>query len=356
MRNFDIIKDIEGLKTIYRYCATAEDFQVTNPMVSAMQARLALETMVKTVYRLKDWQIGERASLLSLTTDERFTAFINSEDLMKRIHYVRKIGNNAAHADDGFVGRRESFFAVLNLYYIIGSILLAWRVIDTLPDFDKELIPQSTSQPNGLAVVPQTDQTQTVTTQAADSAAQAVEEKSDAQPTTVEAQPVVNALSEAETRKLYIDLLLHEAGWIVNKQEGEIIPRQAGIEIEVQGMPNESGVGYADYVLFDADGIPLAVVEAKRTNVDAAVGRHQAELYADCLASRYACPRPVIYYTNGFETHVIDGIGYPSRKVMGFHTIEELRRMIAQRSRGNITDLQISDKITNRNYQKRVIE
>ena len=35
MRNFDIIKDIDGLRTIYRYCATAEDFQVANPMVSA---------------------------------------------------------------------------------------------------------------------------------------------------------------------------------------------------------------------------------------------------------------------------------------------------------------------------------
>ena len=51
MKNFDIIKDIDGLRTIYRYCATAEDFQVANPMVSATQARLALETMVKTVYR-----------------------------------------------------------------------------------------------------------------------------------------------------------------------------------------------------------------------------------------------------------------------------------------------------------------
>lgn len=355
MRNFDIIKSIDGLGTIYRYCATAEDFQVNNPMISAQQARLALETMVKTVYRLKGWQIGERASLLSLTTDERFTGFIDSEDLMKRIHYVRKIGNTAAHAGDGFVGRRESFFAVLNLYYIIGSILLAWQVIDTLPDFDKDLIPQS-PQSSNLAVISQPDQAQTATTQAADRAAKAVEESSEAQPATVEAQPVVNDLSEAETRKLYIDLLLHEAGWKVSEHKGEIIPRQAGIEIEVQGMPNESGVGYADYVLFDADGTPLAVVEAKRTSVDAAAGRHQAELYADCLATRYACPRPVIYYTNGFETHIIDGIGYPSRKVMGFHTIDELRRMIAQRGRNDITDLQISDKITNRNYQKRVIE
>lgn len=354
MRNFDIIKGIDGLGTIYRYCATAEDFQVNNPMISAQQARLALETMVKTVYRLKGWQIGERTSLLSLTTDERFTGFIDSEDLMKRIHYVRKIGNTAAHAGDGFVGRRESFFAILNLYYIIGSIMLAWQVIDSLPDFDKELIPQ-TPQPSPLAVVAQTDQVNTTTTQAATTAAQAVEESSGAQPATVEAQPVVNDLSEAETRRLYIDLLLHEAGWKISERKGETIARQACIEVEVQGMPNESGVGYADYVLFNASGIPLAVIEAKRTSKNAVEGRHQAELYADSLAAHYACPRPVIYYTNGFETHIIDGLGYPARKVMGFHTIDELQRMISQRGRNDITDLTISDKITNRNYQKRVI-
>lgn len=354
MKNFDIIKDISGLNTVYKYCSTAEDFQIVNPIISAQNARLALETMVKTVYRLKGWQIGERVSLLSLTTDERFTGFIDSEDLMKRIHYVRKIGNTAAHAGDGFVGRRESFFAVLNLYYIIGSILLAWQVIDSLPDFDKELIPQ-TPQPSPLAVVAQTDQVNTTTTQAATTAAQAMEESSDAQPATVEAQPVVNDLSEAETRRLYIDLLLHEAGWKISERKGETIARQACIEVEVQGMPNESGVGYADYVLFNASGIPLAVIEAKRTSKNSAEGRHQAELYADCLAARYACPRPVIYYTNGFETNIIDGIGYPSRKVMGFHTIDELQRMISQRGRNDITDLTISDKITNRNYQKRVI-
>lgn len=125
MRNFDIIKDITGLRTVHSYCATAEDFQAVNPIVSAQNARLALETMVKTIYRLKGWQTGERANLLSLTTDERFVAFIDSSELMRRIHYVRKIGNNAAHGGD-FVGRRESFFAVLNLYYFIGSVMLVW--------------------------------------------------------------------------------------------------------------------------------------------------------------------------------------------------------------------------------------
>lgn len=357
MRNFDIIKDISGLVTLHRYCATAEEFQVANPLIAAQNARLALESIVKTVYRLKGWQVGERTSLLTLTTDERFKEFIDSQELMKRIHYVRKIGNNAAHvgSGDGFVGRKESFFAVLNLYYIVGSVLLAWKLIDELPDFNKDLIPQAAT-PGSMAIVPQPNQVATMTSNAAQSTAETVEQTTTETPETVNAQPIVNDISEAETRKLYIDLLLREAGWKVSEKDGEIIPRLACTEIEVHGMPSESGVGYADYVLFDTNGIPLAVVEAKRTSVDAAKGRHQAELYADCLAAKYACPRPVIYYTNGFDTNIIDGIGYPSRPVMGFHTLEELRRLISQRGRNDITDLTISDKITNRKYQKRVIE
>lgn len=356
MKNFDIIKPIQGFGAIHRYCAIAEDFQAVNPVISAQNARLALETVVKTIYRLKGWQAGERASLLSLTTDERFTAFVDSEDMMKRIHYVRKIGNNAAHAggDASYVGRKESFFAVLNLYYIVGSVALAWRLIDSLPDFDKSIIPGN-DEPKAPVLIPQPDKVPVITAAVAETTATAVQQESDAQPATVNAQPVVNDLSEAETRRLYIDLLLREAGWTVTEKEGEIVPRQAGIEIEVHGMPSESGTGYADYVLWDADGTPLAVVEAKRTGVDPHKGRHQAELYADCLAARYACPRPVIYYTNGFETNVIDGIGYPARPVMGFHTLDELKRLIAARRRGDITDLEISDKITNREYQKRVI-
>ena len=92
-RNFDIIKEIAGLGTVYRYCATAENFQATEPVISAQNARLALETLGKTIYRLKGWPTGERTSLLTLTTDERFVAFIDSPDLVRRIHYVRKIGN-----------------------------------------------------------------------------------------------------------------------------------------------------------------------------------------------------------------------------------------------------------------------
>ena len=143
--------------------------------------------------------------------------------------------------------------------------------------------------------------------------------------------------SEAETRKLFIDLLLEEAKWEVLDKEGAIVPSKACIEIEVTGMPNSTGVGYVDYVLFGANGKPLAVVEAKRTTKSPEVGRQQAVLYADCLERQYGV-RPVIYYTNGFKTFIIDGLGYPSRRVHGFHTEEDLMVLIQRRGRNGITE------------------
>ena len=81
--------------------------------------------------------------------------------------------------------------------------------------------------------------------------------------------------SEAATRDLFIDLLLHEAGWPLTETHDREYP--------VTGMPNGKGEGYVDYVLWGDDGKPLGLVEAKRTKKDPNIGKQQAKLYADCL-------------------------------------------------------------------------
>lgn len=68
--------------------------------------------------------------------------------------------------------------------------------------------------------------------------------------------------------------MLREAGWDVLENEGDIQPGKACVEIEVAGMPNNAGKGYADYVLFGTDGKPLAVIEAKRTSKDPNIGKY----------------------------------------------------------------------------------
>ncbi len=154
--------------------------------------------------------------------------------------------------------------------------------------------------------------------------------------------------SEAETRDLFIDVLLAEAGWPLAERRDR--------EFEVTGMPNGPGIGYVDYVLWGSDGLPLAVVEAKRTTKSAQVGQQQAKLYADCLEATFG-RRPVVFFTNGYEHWLWDdAAGYPPRQVAGFFTRSELELMVQRRlTRLPLAGAQVSTQVAGRHYQVRAI-
>jgi len=159
--------------------------------------------------------------------------------------------------------------------------------------------------------------------------------------------PDTHDYSEYETRKLIIDLLLREAGWSINEDASEEYP--------VTEMPNKTGEGFVDYVLWGDDGKPLAVVEAKKAMTDPHVGQQQAKLYADCLETMKG-QRPVIFYTNGYETWLWDDTFYPAREVQGFYTKDELQLIVQRRTiRENLDGKPVKNSIVDRYYQKRVI-
>jgi len=142
----------------------------------------------------------------------------------------------------------------------------------------------------------------------------------------------------------YIDLYLREVGWTLDKPQDREFP--------VDGMPNGTGKGIVDYVLWGDDGTPLALVEAKRTSKDPQVGRQQAKLYADCLERRYGV-RPVIFYTNGYKHWMWDDAAYPPREVHGFYKKSELELLHQRRStRRRLHDIAIDPVIAGRAYQQ----
>lgn len=162
-----------------------------------------------------------------------------------------------------------------------------------------------------------------------------------------ETKPDKHNYNEAETRDRYIDLLLREAGWALDKPDD--------LEFRVEGMPNNEGVGFVDYVLWGPDGKPLGLVEAKRTRKDARMGQQQAKLYADCLEARFG-QRPVIFYSNGYEHWIWDDQRYPPRQIGGFYKRDELDLLIQRRTgRKKLGSEAISRKIVERPYQHRAI-
>ena len=340
MRNFDYLKDIDALRDLYRFCSAAEETQKTDYDTCAINCRKALEWLVKAIYTLKHIEVCDRDTVYELMTSEPFVQFIDDDRLMMAAHYVRKVGNKAAHT--GNVKGGEAYFCLLNIYNLVGSVLLKLKVLDTLAPFNKDLVPDKAKQPVIAPVVVPAPVPAFV---------ENVDENTVKHPASID---LGMDYSEAQTRKFFIDLMLEEAGWEVLDKEGAIMPSKACVEIEVSGMPNQTGIGFVDYVLFGANGKPLAVVEAKRTTKDPIVGKQQAILYADCLEKKYGL-RPVIYYTNGYQTFIIDGLGYPAREVFSFHTEDDLNVLVQRRGRKLITDLKVDDNITDREYQKRAI-
>ena len=187
MANFDYLKDIPELQSLYGDCRDAEQYQRCRPEDSATAARRALEKWVKIIYLLNTWEIPARSSLLELTTFEPFQLYVG-EEMLRRIHYIRKTGNIGAHG--GQVTKAQSFFCVLNLYDTIGAFLKSVGRIEDYAPFDKSLIP------NVVMMTAVTQDGQTLIQN--DHLEQLA--KTPAQPMVV--TPSADAPSEAETRHL----------------------------------------------------------------------------------------------------------------------------------------------------------
>lgn len=339
----------------------AELHVYTAPMYSAILCRKSLEEFIRWIYdNDKDVTLPYDTTLNSLIHEQSFKNVIPTNH-WNNINLLRKIGNNAAHTNEK-TDVKKSLAAVKYLFdFSLWVVRIYSRSQTPVAQFDENLVPKAAkddkSKEEIVLLATQFEQTQKELQRANEELLrnqqrlEALEQKLDA----VHKVKVANrnvvvpvSISERETRLIYIDTLLREAGW---DTEGTNVA-----EYEVKGMPSTTGIGYVDYVLWGDDGKPLAVVEAKHTLVDPHKGQHQAELYADCLEAKFG-QRPVIFYTNGFDTHIWDDTFYPPRQVHGFYTKEELELIINRRTtRKILKDQAINKDIAGRYYQEIAIK
>lgn len=269
--------------------------------------------------------------------------------MLPLLKYIVKLGNLSVHTSAN-IERGEAILSLNNLHQFVSWIDYCYSDEYTAEDFNEDLLlhgEEKRTRPDELKNLYERlsskDKKLEEVIKENEKLRKSLTEKRKVN--TVNYDFKIDEVNEFETRKRYINIELKLAGWEFGKDIGE--------EIEVQGMPNESGVGYVDYVLYGENGKPLAVVEAKRTSKDPKIGQQQAKLYADCLEKRYS-QRPVIFLTNGFDMYIWDD--YSDRKVYGFYKKSELQLMIDRRkSKKSLSSVTINDEISNRYYQKEAI-
>jgi type I restriction enzyme, R subunit len=165
--------------------------------------------------------------------------------------------------------------------------------------------------------------------------------------------------TEAQTRSEIIDQQLALSGWNVAD------PSQVVEEFDIltslpEGLAEArtpyEGHQFSDYVLLGKDRKPLAVIEAKKTSRDPALGREQAKQYCYNIQKHVGGELPFCFYTNGHNTYFWDLENAPPRKVVGFPTRDDLERFAyIRRNRKPLTQEFINTSIAGRDYQIRAI-
>ena len=341
MTNFDFLKSTPDFASFADVAISAERLLHIDVDACVLNCRRAMEFAVKWMYSV-DRELDEpyQDNLVSLMNDGKFREIVG-QDIWKRMDIIRKIGNNAAH-DDKRVTMEQAELCLENLFIFLDCVAYFYAPEYTEQAFDKSLLELTVDE--ALSFVPKQEI----------DIAKLIEEnralkdeltarRADQQQTYV---PKPLDLSEYTTRKIYIDFMLEDAGWTEGKDWLN--------EVELHGMPKNK-VGYADYVLYGDDGRALAVLEAKCTCVDVVKGKQQAKLYADLLEKKHG-RRPIIFLSNGFDTHIWNDRYEPERKVASVYSKRDLEKLFNLRAmRTSLQHVMVDRQIAGRYYQEDAI-
>ena len=339
--------NFEPLRAAYPELANmggyAEHYAHTDPESALVKLRNFAERLVDRLYLKLKLERVPQSNFVDLLHNAGFKA-IAQPLVLDKLHLLRRLGNRGAHGEDveaadavrclqeawqlarwlhvTFIGGKVEDFSEFKRPPIEG--------IDSKAEFKRKA--KALAEENSLK---EERLKQALEELAALRAADRLTAPTAgiSAPPTAEALQLVSQASaqsasqlrftEDNTRKWLIDRDLRMAGWDV--PPGTASSDSVGQEVEVPYQPTATGKGYCDYVLWDDNGKPLAVVEAKKTLVDARAGQGQAKLYADALEKVHG-QRPMIFYTNGHGIWVWDDAGgYPPRSVFGFFSKDTLQ-------------------------------
>ncbi|MCM1388295.1 MAG: DEAD/DEAH box helicase family protein [Bacillus sp. (in: Bacteria)] len=350
--NFDYLLEKKEYADFAVQAVEAEKSIAISPATCAILSRRALELAVRFVYSYDaELKLPYRDNVSSLIHEQTFQDIIEPR-LFPMLKYTIHLGNVAVHTNSN-IKRDEAVLALRDLFEFCDWIDYSYSKEYEERTFDESILSSGDEKrikADELKLLYENlsskDKKLAEVLKENESLRRQMTEERKQHTQTREFH--IDTISEAETRKKYIDVELQEAGWIIG--------RNCTVEEPVTGMTNSTKIGYVDYVLWGKDNLPLAVVEAKKASVDAMVGSQQAKLYADCMQNRYG-RRPLIYTTNGFEFfYTNDYMGYASREVSGFFTQDELQLEIDRRKqRKPLENIEIRDAITNRPYQKEAV-
>ena len=353
MSNFEFLKKDNSYKIFADACIEAEQLMNVSYSATVTFVRKALELAVKWVYANDaELRMPPQINLASLIKGKKFKDIL-PYNMSGLLSYIHQLGNKAVHSGR-VITREEAVLSLRNLFSFTAWIDYSYSRYYSDVEFDESILGETDriikvqSEKDKLSkqlaeinkkLEELSNENQTLRKENEEK--RKINEK--------EREYKIDEISEAETRKRYIDLIIENEGWTIGEDCIQ--------EVEISGVTTPSGKGKADYVLYGDNGVPLAVIEAKKLDIDPLIGKNQAKEYADALEKKYDV-RPIIFFTNGLDYYIWDDLNYPERQVSSIYSKKDLEKLIFRR--GNKKPLKnvstdIKDEITNRVYQKEAV-
>jgi len=363
---------------LHQLAAFAEEYAISDPQSALVKLRCFAEKVVGYLYKELSLPVLPTSNIFDKLTADDFTSAV-PRLITDKLHAIRKSGNQAAH--EGKVDQQQAIWILKESYFVASYLFMAYAngTQQECPEFKAPEQTQPTNQSDAQFAKKNKQLTQQLAEnqarlkraldelEAAELAQKQAQQQAAKLKQTIDAEKltqvktrneqIVNSsfnFNEHETRKRIIDLDLRNAGWNVALDDEST--EDVGKEVKVTDQPTTTGVGYVDYVLWDDDGKPLAVIEAKRTRENIEKGRQQAKLYANALEKQYG-QRPVIFYSNGWDIKILDDAqGYNSRGLYGYYSKDSLQYLIKQRSlKKDLNKTPIDTAVAGRLYQMETI-
>lgn len=353
MSNFEFLKKDNSYKIFADTCIEAEQLMNVSYSATVTFVRKALELAVKWVYANDaELRMPPQINLASLIKGKKFKDIL-PYNMSGLLSYIHQLGNKAVHSGR-VITREEAVLSLRNLFSFTAWIDYSYSRYYSDVEFDESILGETDK------IIKVQSEKDKLSKQLAEinkkleelSNENQILRKENEEKRKInekEREYKIDEISEAETRKRYIDLVIENEGWTIGE---DCIP-----EVEISGITTPSGKGKADYVLYGDNGVPLAVIEAKKLDIDPLIGKNQAKEYADALEKKYDV-RPIIFFTNGLDYYIWDDLNYPERQVSSIYSKKDLEKLIFRR--GNKKTLKnvstdIKDEITNRVYQKEAV-
>ena len=154
-------------------------------------------------------------------------------------------------------------------------------------------------------------------------------------------------MNEAQTRVNLIDNELIKCGWNIDDITKVIKEYEIDFD-ESLPLHLDKTKRYADYVLLNKSGQIIAVVEAKKESKSVGSAKTQAEYYVRRIKNVQGFA-PFVYITNGLEIEFWDTENYPIRKVLSYHSLDDLE---TYRKR-NDNNIKLSPELLNKDIAGR---